>query len=229
MVISIVGFGLLLSGVLLATLTDSTPERFHSTDGLLVEFRHSLRIFVFRFWQERLHRQNAVRISAAENIHNAPETDNHQTSANQQDEGQSHFHNHQKTAGVTTARAFAGPAAFFESVIQIQPRRLQGGQETKNQGGKRRDAKREKKHAAVDSNLFPAGHEPCYIGWQARANKIDSPYPHEKSPHPGETRQQKAFGHQLPNRVPPAGAQGRAYRDFLAACFGAGKNKVDTL
>ena len=104
-------------------------------------------------------------------------------------------------------------ASLLDGVDQIDPGRVERGDQAEQHARRDRHAQREDEHAAVDAG---AG-EPDHVGRRQGGQRAHAPRRQQQARRAGDERQQKAFGNQLADDPAAAGAERRADRHLAGA------------
>ncbi len=142
----------------------------------------------------------------------------------EQGERDGYFENDDGIAQATMSCAAAGAfAAVAERIVEIAANDLEGGGETKDDGGEHGGAKGEGKHGKIEADDGFGGDDPRrYEGNEA----FEATPSEEGAEDCAANGEQKTFDEELTNDAPASGSEGGADGEFFFAGGGAGEEQV---
>ena len=165
---------------------------------------------VLRAGQTVFQSQQILRFETDLGLQQLAEAANEQAGGDQEQNGEGDLRDDETAAHAIPASAAAAAAsAFFQSGLQLRPRHVQSGDETKQPSGENGDRERKEKNARIDGRVL-------------RADKVlrqleQSPQAPVRQEHARAAAGQAEHGRfrqQLPNEPPSARAQRRPHRHF---------------
>src|SRR5918996_3914876 len=97
-------------------------QRLNTSGKLLKKFDALLFVRILRFGKRQAHGENVARVESEPRPAKMTEAFNHQSGADQQDEREGHFGNHEQAGKSAAAKSGHGRASsFFQRLIQIEP------------------------------------------------------------------------------------------------------------
>ena len=146
-----------------------------------------------------------------------------ETGANQQDQRERYFGHDQRVADPTFPLRPAGAArARFQSSIEIDVRRLPGGDKAENDSGREGKKKRECEDCAVQLSRA----DPWNISGHDGHQRVGPPFRNEQSQSAAQSGKKQTLGQELANDSNAARAERTAERDFLSAPRGARQHEI---
>ena len=182
-------------------------------------------VFVARARERDRDREHLVRVVAGVNAAQADEALEQQPRADEQHERQGDFAHDERAAQATPAAPGRPPAAFFERLGQVRPRRAQGGREPEGQPGQERDREREAEHGRVYAERAGLV-EPREVRAAQRGQKVYAPRGEENAEATAAEGQQQTLAQQLARDAPAARAERRADGEFPPPRRGAREQEV---
>ena len=129
-------------------------KRSDAANTLVNHLDHARRLFELGTRKRHAHRQDIVRIEARIDLPNRNEGSDQQPRSDQQHQGQRRLGGHQQRASLIVSQARAAAiAALFERAAQIRPRRLQSGNESKQNASQNRQGERECQNSPVEAHI----------------------------------------------------------------------------
>ena len=151
------------------------------------------------------------------------ETAHHQSRADEEDERERDFGDHERVTHPLALRAArASASAFLERVDQLRIRRLERRRQAEQHARDRADAERERKHPPVKIEPNPVRN----FVRQRGQHQVHTPDSEEQTERAADHSEDETFRQQLPDDLPAGRAQGEADSNFFRARRAPSQEKI---